>query len=310
MPDNRYYLFYLDRLLELKEKEEYSVGRNKDNTVFLPHDSVSRVHSVIAWKNDKFVIEDRKSTNGTFVNKHKVGETELNDGDSIQLGVYSLQFKVVDDKDSALPFFLSPTMELEGELAKIIRDYNDEELINKLYGIKKIVSKKENKLLALAYRDALTGLYNRRYFDRSFVSEFNRANRYGRSLSLLIIDIDHFKKVNDTHGHDAGDKVLKIVAKIIDTSIRQNDAAARFGGEEICVLLPETGLQAAVSTAEKIRKRIELESGALTRIPATVSIGVSSLVPSHDLKEKFFQAADKALYKAKNSGRNRVESGT
>ncbi|MBN1412598.1 MAG: GGDEF domain-containing protein [Spirochaetales bacterium] len=306
---HRYYLFFMDKLLELKADGKYKIGRNKGNTVYLPHDSVSRQHSVIEWQNGKFIIQDLNSTNGTLVNKQKVAATGLSDGDSIQLGVYSLEFKVIDGKDSAIPFFLSPTMELEGELAKIIRDVDDKRLINKLYGVKKIFSKKEDRLLQLTYRDPLTGLYNRRFFNRSFSSEFNRAYRYNRPLSLLIIDIDHFKQVNDAHGHDRGDDVLRAVAKIIMNGLRRSDTACRFGGEEICVVLPETDAVAASYTAEKIRREIESESGKIAGIPVTVSIGVAGIGPSCDVMEKLFKAADKALYQAKHSGRNTVITG-
>ncbi len=163
---------------------------------------------------------------------------------------------------------------------------------------------------ALSLTDSLTSVRNRRAFDQEFASRFEHAMRYGRPLSIALIDLDHFKSVNDRLGHLAGDAVLRGVARIIESGSRRTDFVARVGGEEFAVLLPEASLFEALHFAEKIRESIAEapahpeESGR----PVTVSIGVANI--PHSLMaspQMLFDAADKALYRAKNRGRNRVE---
>jgi len=160
----------------------------------------------------------------------------------------------------------------------------------------------EEKLVKIANFDALTGLYNRRKFDEILKLETNRVKRYKRDLSALFFDIDHFKKVNDTYGHDIGDDVLMSVAKLVLTHIRETDYFARWGGEEFIIILPETNIDKAKIMAENIRKEIEShifnKAGHLT-----VSIGVSNLIQKERVST-FLKRLDTALYKAKNSGRN------
>ncbi|HEY0287572.1 MAG TPA: sensor domain-containing diguanylate cyclase [Pseudomonas sp.] len=168
----------------------------------------------------------------------------------------------------------------------------------------------EQGLAKLASTDALTGLANRRRLDQLFKQEWARGLRSGQPLSLLMIDIDHFKAFNDRHGHHGGDEALRNVAHAIAATIRRpGDLAARYGGEEFSVVLPETGLEGAKVIAEKIRQAVE----ALPRFPndecsITISIGIASMTPkllgTHDV---LFDIADKALYQAKENGRNRVE---
>jgi diguanylate cyclase (GGDEF)-like protein len=159
-------------------------------------------------------------------------------------------------------------------------------------------------------RDALTGLQNRRAFDREMTNETARHERYGHPFALLILDIDHFKAINDKHGHEAGDAVLRAVAGVIGSAIRDVDLAARFGGEEFVVLLPETTLEPAVEVAERLRASVEaLEStwhgGA---IPVRVSIGVAAVPGCVRDARGLLRIADAALYEAKRGGRNRVVS--
>lgn len=159
----------------------------------------------------------------------------------------------------------------------------------------------------LATTDGLTGLLNRRTFDAVLDRRWREAQRYKRPLSLLLLDIDHFKKVNDAHGHPAGDSVLAAVAGILEQCARDTDAVARYGGEEMALVLPETDEAGARVIAERIRKAVEAaqtptEQGALR---VTVSIGIATQGKS---PEELLDAADKALYRAKQSGRNRVES--
>ncbi|MBU0632665.1 diguanylate cyclase [bacterium] len=166
----------------------------------------------------------------------------------------------------------------------------------------------EKQLSDLALHDKLTGLYNRGSFDEKLDYELSRAHRYHRNLSLLMFDIDFFKKVNDTYGHQAGDDVLKEIAHIIKRSVRGSDYAARFGGEEFMVILPETESTKAFELAERIRKTLEAEPIQIAEnetIHVTTSIGVATSTKGITAK-KLMLSVDRALYKAKNSGRNRV----
>jgi len=162
----------------------------------------------------------------------------------------------------------------------------------------------------LSYKDPLTKLFNRRYFETKLDHEFERCLRYERDASLCMIDIDFFKKINDTYGHQSGDAILKQLAKIIQDSIRKSDVAARFGGEEFIILMPETPLEKAFVAMERLRKKVEENAFAIGvepfNISLTISIGISCFMPSMTKKEIFIEQADKALYKAKQSGRNRV----
>ena len=161
-----------------------------------------------------------------------------------------------------------------------------------------------------ARTDALTGLPNRGAFDDSLEYLLKQADRNGRQLSLIMADVDHFKKVNDTWGHDAGDAVLKWIAKTIVATKRGVDVAARFGGEEIAVLLPETDLNGAREVAERMRKAVESlpVNVAGEEIPVTISLGVACYPEGVLTKEALFAAADRALYDAKSAGRNCVRS--
>ncbi|OGI23121.1 MAG: hypothetical protein A2287_02445 [Candidatus Melainabacteria bacterium RIFOXYA12_FULL_32_12] len=165
----------------------------------------------------------------------------------------------------------------------------------------------ETKFLTIT--DGLTGLYNRRYFQQALDREFARAKRYGTDLSLAMFDIDHFKKLNDTYGHQFGDKILAEVAKIIKSSLRRTDYVTRYGGEEFVVILPETSLERTAIPIERLRKRIEQEDFRYgdTPVRVTVSIGIANLTPSVVTEKDLLKRADMALYTAKDNGRNRIE---
>ena len=160
--------------------------------------------------------------------------------------------------------------------------------------------------------DGLTGLRNRRWFDGTLSRLYERNRRDGTPLSLLVLDVDHFKKFNDTFGHAAGDDVLKAVALTLSSSLRPTDMPARYGGEEFVVLLPNTRLGGAVIAAERVRQaisRAELKtSDALNLPPVTISVGAVEL-KDHPSAFALFRAADEALYRAKQAGRNRVMRG-
>jgi diguanylate cyclase (GGDEF)-like protein/PAS domain S-box-containing protein len=173
----------------------------------------------------------------------------------------------------------------------------------------------EERLSALALTDSLTGLMNRRSFDESLTREWKRAVRHGSQVSLLFLDIDHFKRFNDRYGHQAGDDCLRAVAEAVSDAVRTTDRVARYGGEEIAVILPSTSTAGAAEAAEKVRSAIEA-----LRLPhegnpegggwLTVSVGVATALARHGgtmrMPASLLQSADNAMYKAKHEGRNRV----
>ncbi len=171
------------------------------------------------------------------------------------------------------------------------------------------LKKHQRTLRQIATHDGLTGIYNRRSFDTIIVSEFERAERYNRDLSLLIIDIDHFKLVNDKYGHIAGDSVLKELAAKLSGRLRSNDHLARYGGEEFVIILPETPLDMAHLFAERVRTSVgekDFEVGNNLTAPVTISIGISSFPAQSKTVKELVHFADNALYEAKETGRNRV----
>ena len=167
----------------------------------------------------------------------------------------------------------------------------------------------EEELRRQAHVDYLTGIYNRRHFMERAEQELSRAHRYAKPLSMLMLDIDHFKQINDCHGHKVGDTVLKAVADLSQATFRDVDIVGRLGGEEFAALLPETDQPAALEAAERLRATIANARIPLPGAPPvsfSVSIGVSSMDSPEDNIDALLQRADKALYKAKDSGRNRV----
>jgi diguanylate cyclase (GGDEF)-like protein len=159
-----------------------------------------------------------------------------------------------------------------------------------------------------AATDELTALYNRRYFNECLTAALSAARRHTYPLSMIMIDLDHFKNVNDTYGHSAGDLILKTFSDLLRDIIRTEDVAARWGGEEFIVLLPHTGSEAAAALAERIRAAFEQQSGSTTMIALSASFGVAQSLESDDA-DTLIRRADAALYQAKNEGRNRVVVG-
>jgi len=161
----------------------------------------------------------------------------------------------------------------------------------------------------LAITDALTGLHNHRYFQEIFDLELSRAERYQKRLAVLMIDVDDFKKFNDTYGHPAGDKILVAIGKLISRSLRKVDFAFRYGGEEFIILLPEAGLESAVNAAERLRENIDKETvgivGCGTVEGVTVSIGVACYPDDGTTRAELFRVVDTLLYKAKEFGKNK-----
>ncbi|MDX2479753.1 MAG: GGDEF domain-containing protein [Desulfuromusa sp.] len=167
-----------------------------------------------------------------------------------------------------------------------------------------------SRLNDLAYLDALTGLYNHRFFQESLGDELARANRYQSSLSLILFDIDHFKKVNDNHGHPAGDQVLKTISKAVQKTVRPSDFVARYGGEEFAVILPETDNSGLKVFAARLRRCVE---GVITKVDqqqimVTISVGGTTFCPEQPeiSKDILIKSADRGLYMSKKNGRNQV----
>ncbi|MFH2126579.1 MAG: GGDEF domain-containing protein [Pseudomonadota bacterium] len=172
----------------------------------------------------------------------------------------------------------------------------------------KALRESEERLRTLASTDALTGLANRRRFWQVAGSELQRAKRYGTDLAAIMMDVDKFKKVNDTFGHDVGDQVLRELARIGLEKIRSFDLFARVGGEEFAFILPESSLQDARKTAERLRTAVETQAVTVGhhQVHITISLGVAALEPGMDQMEELYKAADQALYQAKQDGRNSV----
>ena len=165
----------------------------------------------------------------------------------------------------------------------------------------------EQMLIELNSRDALTGVYNRRYLETRIEEEFGRHRRYRRELTLVMFDIDYFKAVNDSHGHPCGDLILQSVAGAIAGRIRLSDCLVRYGGEEFLCILPETDLACGMLLAERFRRQVEEMEHEYrgTKVKITISVGVSGL-RDDDTLEEFVARADEEMYRAKRGGRNRV----
>jgi diguanylate cyclase (GGDEF)-like protein len=211
--------------------------------------------------------------------------------------------------------------ELEAELLNVrgeLKELKDLSVLSTEKRIETLRSEIE-KYRSLSLTDDLTGLYNKRYFEARLREEINRANRYDMKLSLIFADIDHFKRVNDNYGHDSGDEVLRRTAGVLSgemddltviSRLRKSDIVARYGGEEFVIILPETPLKGAVAAAEKLRKVIESHSFRLNReeIRLTMSFGVASYAHGAPNGDTLIKNADLAMYRAKQEGRNKVET--
>jgi diguanylate cyclase (GGDEF)-like protein len=244
------------------------IGRDLDNEIVLDEDGVSRRHARLERRGTRTVIMDTASRNGTLVNNVELeGTVELQTGDRIKIGPTVFKYLNGTDPDALL----------------------------------------HEQIYRTAITDELTDLRNKRFFAEIFGQEHSRARRHARPLSLLVIDIDHFKAVNDTYGHHVGDVTLKAVADVIRLGVRTDDTAARYGGEEIAVLLPETSLSEAVTLAERLRDRISALDVTYreTSFRVTVSVGCAQLQADEGINE-FFERADRQTYVAKEAGRNRV----
>ncbi len=175
------------------------------------------------------------------------------------------------------------------------------------------VTRADNRRLeALATTDPLTRVLNRRALLDRLATELDRSRRYSSSLTLLLIDVDHFKQINDTSGHQAGDNVLRQLASLLEADVRKVDIVARYGGEEFVIILPETSNPGGLAFAERLCERIAaqpFDAGGGRAVHLTVSIGIATFPSQHvDSTEELFARADEALYRAKSGGRNQVRA--
>ena len=209
--------------------------------------------------------------------------------------------QLVREQQHSLDIMRQASAELEQNVARRTHDLN--------VALKKL-EHANAQLHLLSTVDSLTGLKNRRYFDQAYQQELSRMRRDGSDLSLLLLDIDHFKRINDTWGHAIGDECLKLVATAITTQIRrETDTLARIGGEEFCLLLPHTSAAGAYFLAESIRRAVEALTAVFDgqRIPLSISIGIASTSQQLPVPDSRLQKlADLALYQSKKDGRNRV----
>jgi diguanylate cyclase (GGDEF)-like protein len=252
----------------LLDRAELVLGRGTDCDIQVDRDSVSRRHARVYRDDNNWLVEDLGSTNGSYVNDNPVTKAPLRDGDFLKIGAAIFKF-------------------LTG--ANVEVSYHEE-------------------IYRMTIVDALTGTHNKRYFIEFLDREMARCARYGRPLSLVMFDIDHFKKINDQHGHLTGDHVLKEIAKRLHSRIRREELLARYGGEEFAAVLPETGKDGAMEFGEQIRQLVarepfEFEGDSL---PVTISVGVATLDGEPLDAPSFIKVADENLYKAKRGGRNKV----
>jgi diguanylate cyclase (GGDEF)-like protein len=247
---------------------ETKLGRGADNDIVIDMDNVSRAHATVRQKEDGFYLEDLDSTNGSYVNDVEVKADRLRNGDLMKIG---------------------------GAILKFIQGGNIEALYYE-------------EIYRMTIVDGLTQIHNKRYFLEFLDREMARCSRYDRPLSLVMFDIDHFKQVNDTYGHLAGDFILRRVAELVSKHVRKEELFARYGGEEFAIIMPETTGKKAGIFCEKIRRMIEstpfLYEGK--EIKVTISLGLATM-GRHRETLAFIKAADDFLYAAKGNGRNRVE---
>ncbi len=259
-------LFHLDRA-------ETIVGRSQRADINVDDDGVSRAHARLRRDGDGDVwLEDLGSRNGTFINGLRVRSvTRLTDGDKLQLG--------------------------RGTILKFT--YHD--ALDDSY---------QEKLVESALRDGLTRLYNKRYLDERIDAELRFARRHGTQLGMLLIDVDHFKRVNDGRGHLAGDAALQAIAGALLQTVRTEDVVARYGGEELVVLTRSIGVDGAMLLAERLRRTVEelevaVDDGPVLKLTVSIGVAVFPVIPVSTVTE-LIAAADRAMYRAKQAGRNRV----
>lgn len=249
---------------------EVLVGRDNTADICVPDSSVSRRHAAIQRDENGYYVSDLGSTNGTCVNEQRIQSSRLTPGDRVQFGGYIFKF------------LSTSSIELQYHEA----------------------------VYSMMTRDGLTNTLNKRYFLDIIQREFQKAQHRGTELSMILFDIDHFKAVNDTHGHLAGDEVLKEIGTRISSIVAEHDVFARYGGEEFTVLLTGVPMSEAIEVAERCRLIVAEKpfNTSVGMLPVTISVGVAEFAALDNpvSPDELVQAADQKLYEAKESGRNRV----
>jgi len=253
------------------DRDSTTIGRGQDNDVVLSSDCVSRRHGRIERRADKLWLLDLGSTNGTYINdvQKLSAPYELQCGDQLMIG--DTIFKYLSGSD--------------------------------------IEAQYHESIFQMTIIDGLTGVCNRKQLDQLLSADILHAERHRRPLSVMMMDIDHFKRINDTHGHLAGDTVLRSLASLLQKRLRSHDRLGRYGGEEFCLILPETSLTSAQQLAEELRAMIEHSEFSADEqiIRVTLSIGVAAYHSGMSMTA-MYQRADEQLYAAKHGGRNQVRS--
>ena len=252
------------------ESDQTIIGRGGRAQIRLLDEGISREHAQISIEAGRVTLRDLGSTNGTYCNGLRVESRDLVDGDKILVGSTTiLKFTYHDNLDEIF----------------------------------------QKQMYESALRDGLTKAFNKKYFTDRLESEFTFSVRHATPLALVLFDIDHFKKVNDTHGHQAGDHVLTEIAALLTSTLRAEDVFARYGGEEFAVICRGSDAGQAQVVGERLRKAVEGHSFVYekTNIPVTISVGIAVL-PDAAVKDAsdIVALADQALYKSKHAGRNRV----
>ncbi|HEY3383942.1 MAG TPA: GGDEF domain-containing protein [Vicinamibacterales bacterium] len=252
-------------------KDETTIGRTADCDIVVPETRVSRRHAIIRRTTDEvpeFEIVDLDSTNGTMLNGEPVKQSPLQNGDKVGIGGQVLKFAILDREDVAY----------------------------------------QSRIVEMIHIDELTGLLTKRSLFRAFERELIRSLRYRRPIGVLMMDLDHFKLVNDTHGHLVGSHCLSEVGRLIRECTRVVDVSGRYGGEEFVSYLPETDVENSVMVAERIRQTMEAREFRYNDIVygVRISIGIAEFPAHGGDVESLITAADTALYCAKNQGRNRT----
>ena len=249
--------------------ERTTMGRSSGCDLPIADDSVSRLHAEIRITRQSCVIVDLESTNGISVNGSPVRSHSLASGDCVQIGNHVFRFLADDDLESQY----------------------------------------HATVYSMMTRDGLTGAYNKRYLEETLDREVARCKRHERPIAVIMIDVDHFKTINDNFGHMIGDQVLREVSRRLQSISRQDDVLARFGGEEFTVVMVEANVDNAVEIAERCRVAIEAEpiQATVGPISVTISLGVAAPQPS-DLgsSAELINEADERMYEAKRGGRNRT----
>ena len=262
---------YIGRRIELDDAmEELTVGRDPEAFLSLSDESASRHHCRLSKTPSGWFIEDLNSTNGTYIDHQLIDRAPLQDGDLIKVGSTIMKFLANDDLEAA---------------------YQEE-------------------MYRLAIFDGLTQIPNRRYLDDFVEREMSRCRRHRRTMTLLMFDIDGFRRINTRFGHLAGDHVLQQLSAKISRRIRREELFARYGGDEFAIVLPETSCEDALKFAEIIRHTIEVMEFRFDgwSIPVTVSLGVGQYLPTMNSPADLFGQADLALHQAKSQGDNQVSA--